>query len=626
MPARRFTDEQEREICRRYLAGETTVQLAEALGVNSSTIGDLLKRNGVETRKRGLTDEQEQEICRRYLAGESSTQLGGDLGVSPSTIGAVVKRNGFKIRAQGEDRRLFTDEQERLICQRYLDGESCIVIGAAFGACHTTIGNILERNGVKTRSASEFDRSNRRAFTPSQDQEICRRYLAGEGTSTLGKAFGVVPGTIDHALKRNGIEKRAFIRNFTDQELQAIRQRYLAGENASQMCSDFGVSASTILLTLKRNGVKMRAKGEAQIILSASQEAEACRRYQSGESANQIAQHFGVSPSAVTGALKRNGIQTRSNIEARGGLPPAQEDEVRRRYLAGESTLQLAKAFGVSDGTVGLIIKRGGLAVRSVKESMGGLTDEQEIEVCRRYAEGETTVQLGETFDVRPATIRTILKRRGCKVRSIKEVKGGLNDAQEAEVCRRYQAGENTIQLSDSFGVAGPTICGILNRAGIERRTATSCRDSVQHVMDGTGYHAHTRECEFYLFELARYADTHCKPGIAFNSDRRVSWGNGEYGAEVLRLVFATRAEAYFLEQAVMDATQGSADCPDDLWDWAGATEVRAMPAEDMVPIVLRLADELEELGVWEFAARYVPMTAAQRAICQQRAMEPVAA
>jgi hypothetical protein len=121
---------------------------------------------------------------------------------------------------------------------------------------------------------------------------------------------------------------------------------------------------------------------------------------------------------------------------------------------------------------------------------------------------------------------------------------------------------------------------------------------------------------------------THCKPGIAFDADARArsSAAEGEYGEEVLRLLFATRTEAYFLEQAVLDATRGSADCPEDLLGWAGASEIRAMPASDMVPIVLRLADELEELGLWEFAARYVPMTAAQRLQCQQRALQEVAA
>ena len=129
---------------------------------------------------------------------------------------------------------------------------------------------------------------------------------------------------------------------------------------------------------------------------------------------------------------------------------------------------------------------------------------------------------------------------------------------------------------------------------------------------------AQPRECELYLYELARYSDTHCKPGIAFDADRRA---DREYGAEVLRLVLTTRGEAYFLEQAVLDATRGSAECPDDLADWPGNREVRAMPADDLLPIVLRLAAELEAMGPWSFAAAYVPMTAAQRATCQQRSL-----
>ena len=46
-----------------------------------------------------------------------------------------------------------------------------------------------------------------------------------------------------------------------------------------------------------------------------------------------------------------------------------------------------------------------------------------------------------------------------------------------------------------------------------------------------------------------------------------------------------------------------------------------ALPADDLVLIAIHLADELEELGLWEFAVAYVPMTSPQRAICQQRAL-----
>jgi DNA-directed RNA polymerase specialized sigma24 family protein len=464
--------------------------------------------------------------------------------------------------------RKFTDEQEQEICRRYAeDRESTVRLANDCGVSSTCIGDVLKRFGVKARSLKEA----KSGLTHQQEAEICERYQSGESAPLLGEAFGV--------------------------------------------------NATTICKTLKQHGVRVRSNSEAHGGLARNQAIEVCRRYQAGESTMQLAREFGLGDATVGRLLRREGIKMRNAKEAQGGLSDDQEREVCRRYAAGDNTAQLGAAFGVASVTVSNILKRGNIKARSSREAQGGLTDEREAEVCARYQSGESIPQLSKAFGPSVSTIGNILKRNNVTSRSMREAMGGLDDEQEAEACARYQAGENGYQLGAVFGVSPATIGNILKRHGIERRTPVGFGDSAQHVIDGTGLHANARECEFYLFELARYSGTHCKPGIAFDAADRVRQGNGEYGAEILRLVFATRAEAYFLEQAVLDATRGSADCPDDLWDWNGFSEIRAMPAEDMVPTVLRLADELEELGMWEFAARYVPMTAAQRAICQQRAL-----
>lgn len=46
MGVRKFTDEQEQDIARRYGEGESTIQLGKAYGVAPTTIGKLLKRQG----------------------------------------------------------------------------------------------------------------------------------------------------------------------------------------------------------------------------------------------------------------------------------------------------------------------------------------------------------------------------------------------------------------------------------------------------------------------------------------------------------------------------------------------------------------------------------------------------
>ena len=155
---------------------------------------------------------------------------------------------------------------------------------------------------------------------------------------------------------------------------------------------------------------------------------------------------------------------------------------------------------------------------------------------------------------------------------------------------------------------------------GVEAPARPSFGDSVQHALDCTGHHTEARDSDFYIYDLRNFSGF-IKPGIAFDVVDRVRKSEGQYGEELYLKTLNTRQEAYFLEQAILDATRGCAGYPDALAGWAGATEVRAMDPADLIQVADRLLAELEELGVWEFAAKWVPMTAAQRAICQQRAL-----
>jgi len=384
----------------------------------------------------------------------------------------------------------------------------------------------------------------------------------------------------------------------------------------------YGAGSNTICAVLDRHGIERRSQSERQRKLTDEQETEICLRYDTGtESTYELAKAFGVTAVTIGNILDCKGIERRSQSEAQRKFTDKQEAEICQRYVAGESSVELGVAFGCSSWGIRKILDRKGIKRRTRSELRRKFTDKQEAEIRLRYKSGgESTVDLGRAYETTFSTIVDILNRHGIKCRSQSERQRKLTDKQESDVCQRYLAGENTVDLGRAYGVTDGTIGRTLDRHGIERRECGGFGDSVQHVLDGTGLHVRGRESEFYLCELARYGGTHCKPGIAFDTDVRVAVGQGEYGAEVLRLFFATRAEAYFLEQAVLDATRDHYDCPDDLADWSGASEVRAMPAEDLLPTIDRLAAELEEMGPWEFAAAYVPMTAAQRAACHQRA------
>ena len=337
------------------------------------------------------------------------------------------------------------------------------------------------------------------------------------------------------------------------------------------------------------------------------------------QSTGTLAAAYGVNDATIRRALDRQGVPRRSLKEAQGGLTAAQEQEAGRRYLAKEPSTKIAAAYGVSISTILGALHRQGVKMRGSREGKRRFTPAQDREIARLYLdEKKSTGILAAAYGVDAHTIYNALDRQGVPRRSLKEANGGLTDEQELEIACRYLAKEQSPRLAATYGVSIFTICNILRRQGVEMRTSDGFGDSVEHALNGTGHHSQVRDCEFYVYELARYGATHCKPGIAFDADLRA---DEEYGTEVLRLVFATRQEAFFLEQAVLDATRGYADCPAALAGWIGASEVRAMPAADLVPIALRLAEEMEEAGIWDFAAARVPMTAAQRALCQQRAL-----
>lgn len=247
-------------------------------------------------------------------------------------------------------------------------------------------------------------------------------------------------------------------------------------------------------------------------------------------------------------------------------------------------------------------------------------TDEQEDEIRRRYLGGENTPALSKEYGTTSCTLMQVLKRGGLRCRPQSESRKALTNGQTAELIRRYENGETSVVLGLAFGIDPRTVCRTLKRNGIAPREASGVKDSMRQALRDGGYFAAPRECEFYVYELAEHPTTHCKPGISFDMKGRISVASGKYGDCVLSLFFATRHEAFFLEQALLEATRDAQDCPPGMAGWEGVSEIRRMPAEDAARLATQLAEEMEELGAWEFAARYVPMTAEQRRACLRRA------
>lgn len=104
--SRLFTDEQEKEICFEYEQGASTGTLAEKHETSSTSICNVLRRNGVATRlagsqprapnksnKYGLTNESVLEMRAKWATNEFSQQeLADKYGCSKQTVAHIVHR------------------------------------------------------------------------------------------------------------------------------------------------------------------------------------------------------------------------------------------------------------------------------------------------------------------------------------------------------------------------------------------------------------------------------------------------------------------------------------------------------------------------------------------------------
>jgi Mor family transcriptional regulator/predicted nucleic acid-binding Zn ribbon protein len=98
------------------------------------------------------TPEQNAEIARRYIGGESSDKLGPEYGVSDVTIRNILERMGIPRRQVDAHSKLIDTDD---VVSEYRRGKSTIAIGKKYGVSHECINNILTRRGEPMRSRIE---------------------------------------------------------------------------------------------------------------------------------------------------------------------------------------------------------------------------------------------------------------------------------------------------------------------------------------------------------------------------------------------------------------------------------------------------------------------------------------
>jgi hypothetical protein len=259
------------------------------------------------------------------------------------------------------------------------------------------------------------------------------------------------------------------------QELEVVHKYVDLKMNSGPLAIEYNVHPSTILETLDRYGVTRRTMKDSKGGLSDEQELEVVHEYVDLKmNSMPIARKHGVCKYTILSILDRHGVTRRTIKESKGGLSKRQEAEVVCKYTKlGVSCKHLSQEYGMgSKSTILRLLNRHGVQKRTVRDYQDCLSSEQELEIVHGYTDlKKGTTQLAKECHRSPQLIRRVLHRHGVQVTPMKEVNGGLSNKQELTVCRKYtKLRTSAIQLAKECGVSKQTIYAILRRHGVQLR------------------------------------------------------------------------------------------------------------------------------------------------------------
>ena len=215
--------------------------------------------------------------------------------------------------------------------------------------------------------------------------------------------------------------------------------------------------------------------------------------YASGLTTYQIGERFGVSPTPITNALRRQNVQLR-----RGGKRPAwegtpeQRAEVVAMYEAGASVRTIRDRLGCRTDLVLQALKDEKVQMRPHGTDLRALTDAQLAEMAEAYKAGANAPELAKRYETSARTILNYLHQEGVETRpgGRKVWRGG---DWRLEAARRYRAGHSQQRIADDLGVTQPTVSQALRSLGVIPRYKQPIREGSAtwkggRIVDGSGY------------------------------------------------------------------------------------------------------------------------------------------
>lgn len=250
-----------------------------------------------------------------------------------------------------------------------------IDLGQKYDSSPSTIRTLLKEAGVPIRSRSEaalkkkkVPRKRKQIEAYSFAEEICERYLRGEGKTPLGEDYNCSPNTIAKILKQNGVHLRTIkeslrlrsIRLLNEQiealkkEHTAICKLYQEGMPMITLQRLYRCQAKVIKGILTVYGVKIRSNSHFSIVY-ADDKSKIEKMYEEGLSLAAIAKKYDVAPITIHRYFVYHSIPTRNPTNRSTFIKRFADDKerIRQSYVRNRTTIkELAEEYNVSNATM----------------------------------------------------------------------------------------------------------------------------------------------------------------------------------------------------------------------------------------------------------------------------------
>ncbi|MFF6837071.1 hypothetical protein ACFY84_35595 [Streptomyces sp. NPDC012438] len=196
-------------IRRRYRESASLAVVARELGGRRAPCGAMYRCKSVGMRQQRHRSRAETpyeqalktQVVRLYDSGTPQQRVAATLGISVEAV--VARLEPSRRRSRQEAARLAVDQQGELLPQkeiitRYVQGVTVAELGRLYGMHPSTIrrripGDLIRSRG---RTPQPLSRTGAGAGRVLVDEEVRRRYAAGESAYALARELGVFTHTI----------------------------------------------------------------------------------------------------------------------------------------------------------------------------------------------------------------------------------------------------------------------------------------------------------------------------------------------------------------------------------------------------------------------------------------------